>query len=66
MSGCPHPAALVCTGQVDGSTPAPGQENLLGTDGGAAEAEEEQEKRGGEEQAEVKPTAREGNQVSTK
>ena len=42
MSGCPHPAALVPTGQANGSGPAAGHEDLSGTNGGAAEAEEEQ------------------------
>eukprot|EP01050_Picozoa_sp_SAG11_P024838 SAG11_NODE_5410_length_1569_cov_4.893878_1_plen_175_part_00 len=42
VSGCPHPAASVPTGQVDGSTPAAGHEDLLGSYGGAAEAEIEQ------------------------
>ena len=29
VSGCPHPAALVPTGQANGSAPAAGHEDLL-------------------------------------
>eukprot|EP01050_Picozoa_sp_SAG11_P029021 SAG11_NODE_7999_length_1071_cov_12.791152_2_plen_272_part_01 len=51
VSGCPHPAASVPTGQVDGSTPAAGHENLLGSDGGASETVIEQNLEPGPENA---------------
>ena len=51
VSGCPHPAASVPTGQVDGSTPAAGHEDLLGSDGGASETVIEQNLEPGPENA---------------
>ena len=51
VSGCPHPAASIPTGQVDGSTPAAGHEDLLGSDGGASETVIEQNLEPGPENA---------------